>query len=215
MDISSAHTIHSTRMTFSYFHLCPIFHLIKPVYKRILPHIWCPIDKIINRSQNGSYAYVNIYSFLLCIHIPSCVNYGEYNADQPGHNNIENIFALFGIRVNVKLTVTVIYFTHGDVKVYGGVHYMNTSSCVFFLSCLSKPQLTSCHCSNENKIYKNRQQFHLPRTIQITMQLPMIAMSSILPNKNAQPAFCSHGISYGRRGECLKQSVMKSLLKLK
>lgn len=39
----------------------------------------------------------------------------------------------------------------------------------------------------------------------------MIAIKSMMPNKNAHRVFCSHGISYGRLGEGLKHSVIKSL----
>lgn len=57
----------------------------------------------------------------------------------------------------------------------------------------------------------NFMNFYLPNTIQITMQFPIIAIKSINPNKSVQSAFCSHGISYGRLGDGLKHSVMKSL----
>lgn len=61
--------------------------------------------------------------------------------------------------------------------------------------------------SESNLLYSN----HLPSTVQITMQLPRIAINSITPNKNAHSAFCSHGISNGRFGGGLKHSAIKSL----
>lgn len=43
------------------------------------------------------------------------------------------------------------------------------------------------------------------------MQLPIIAINSIMPNKNTQNVCCSHDVSYGRLAGVLKQSFNISL----
>lgn len=56
-------------------------------------------------------------------------------------------------------------------------------------------------------------QQHLPKTIQMTMQFPTMAIINIAPNNTTHNVFCSHGISNGRFG-CgfTKHSASRSLV---
>lgn len=58
---------------------------------------------------------------------------------------------------------------------------------------------------------RKRKYIILPNTIQITMLFPMMAVKSIVPNRNVHSAFCSTEISYGRTGGDLRHSPINSL----